>query len=132
MGELSARAESATPPLTLFHRLWGPVATVLAVLITFTLCIPAALAAAVKKSHWVTPLMRLWAWLLFAVCRISADIEGLENLRGLDRCIVAMNHQSLFDIPISFRLLPLEMRYVAKRELARVPLMGYVIANSGN
>jgi 1-acyl-sn-glycerol-3-phosphate acyltransferase len=116
----------------LLSRIWGLAGTAAAVLITFILCLPAALAAALNRDHWVSPLMRLWAWLVFAVCGIKAEVRGLEHLRGVQPCIFVMNHQSLFDIPAMVRLIPLETRFVAKRELTRVPLMGYVLARSGN
>lgn len=116
----------------MLRHLWGIAATAASVLITFVLCLPAALFASFNKDHWVSPLMQLWAWLIFAVCGIRPEVEGLEHLRGLKSCIFVMNHQSLFDIPAMVHLIPLETRFVAKRELTRVPLMGYVLARSGN
>ncbi len=116
----------------LISRIWGIGATAVAALVTFILCLPAAVVSSLKRDHWVSPLMRLWAWAIFTVCGIKPEVQGLENLHGLDSCIFVINHQSLFDIPAMVRLIPLETRFVAKRELTRVPLMGYVITRSGN
>jgi 1-acyl-sn-glycerol-3-phosphate acyltransferase len=116
----------------LISRIWGIGATAISVLATFFWCLPAALVSSLNRDHWVSPLMRLWAWTIFIVCGIKSEVQGLENLRGLDSCIFVTNHQSLFDIPAMVRLIPLETRFVAKSELTRVPLMGYVLARSGN
>ena len=113
-------------------RLWGVVATVLSVLYTAVLVIFAALAAPLRRGHWVTPIMRLWGWLIFHTCGITAEVEGLEHLAGLESFILVSNHQSLFDIFAVLHLIPRETRFLAKREIMRVPLIGYAMARSGN
>jgi 1-acyl-sn-glycerol-3-phosphate acyltransferase len=76
--------------------------------------------------------MRLWSWLILRTCFISAEIEGLEHLRGLDSFILVANHKSLVDILAIVRLIPREVRFVAKREITQVPVLGYAMAHSGN
>jgi len=123
---------AVAPRAGLVTRLWGVVATVLSVLYTAVLVIAAALAAPLKRGHWVTPIMRLWCWLIFHTCGITAEVEGLEHLAGLDSVILVSNHQSLFDILAVLYLIPRETRFIAKREIMRVPLIGYAMAHSGN
>jgi 1-acyl-sn-glycerol-3-phosphate acyltransferase len=127
--ELTATA--VAPPAGVISRVWGAVATILSVLITAILLIPAAFVARFKDGHYVSPLMRLWAWLIYRTCGNSAEVEGLEHIRGLDSFILVANHQSLFDI-VAIVLLPCEVRFVAKQEIARVPLLGYVLGRSRN
>jgi 1-acyl-sn-glycerol-3-phosphate acyltransferase len=114
------------------NRLWGIVATVLSVLYTAVLVIPAALFAPVRRGHWVTPIMRLWVWLIFRTCGITAEVDGLEHLAGLDSFILVSNHQSLLDILAILHLIPRETRFLAKREIMKAPLFGYAMAHSGN
>jgi 1-acyl-sn-glycerol-3-phosphate acyltransferase len=128
--ELSA--DTIVPRAGIASRWWGAIATILSVLYTAIICIPVALLAKVNQGHYVSPLMRLWAWLIFRTCGISAEVEGLEYLRGLDAFILVSNHQSLFDIIAITHLIPREVRFVAKRELTKVPVLGYGIAHSGN
>ncbi|MGO9266229.1 MAG: lysophospholipid acyltransferase family protein [Candidatus Binataceae bacterium] len=132
--EADARlAEIAMAPrVGIVSRLWGVVATVLSVLYTAVLVIFAALAAPLRRGHWVTPIMRLWCWLIFHTCGITAEVEGLEHLAGLDSFILVSNHQSLFDILAVLYLIPRETRFIAKREIMRVPLIGFAMAHSGN
>ncbi|HLW72383.1 MAG TPA: lysophospholipid acyltransferase family protein [Candidatus Binataceae bacterium] len=123
---------AAAPRTGVVPRVWGGIATILSVVYTAILLAAAALVARFKRGHYVSPLMRLWAWLIFHTCAISAEVEGLEHLRGLGSFILISNHQSLFDIIAIVHLLPCEVRFVAKQELRRVPLLGYVLARSGN
>jgi 1-acyl-sn-glycerol-3-phosphate acyltransferase len=115
-----------------FTRLWGIVATILSVLYTAVLVIPAALFAPVRRGHWVTHIMRLWVWLIFRTCGITAEVEGLEHLAGLGSFILISNHQSLLDILAILHWIPRETRFLAKREIMRAPLFGYAMAHSGN
>jgi 1-acyl-sn-glycerol-3-phosphate acyltransferase len=46
--------------------------------------------------------------------------------------VVVGNHQSLGDIPIISRLLPWEMKWVAKAELFRVPFIGWMMQIAGD
>jgi 1-acyl-sn-glycerol-3-phosphate acyltransferase len=115
-----------------FRRFWGVIATLLSVFYTVILSAFAALVCVFVHGHWVTPLMQLWSWLIFRTCGISAEIEGLENLEGLGQFVLVSNHQSLFDIVAITHLIPGETRFVAKRELVKLPLIGFVMAHSGN
>jgi 1-acyl-sn-glycerol-3-phosphate acyltransferase len=125
-------AATIVPRAGIAMRLWGAIATILSVIYTAIICIPVAILARVNHGHYVSPLMRLWAWLIFHTSGVSAEVEGLEHLRGLDAFILVSNHQSLFDIIAITHLIPREVRFVAKRELTKIPVLGYGIANSGN
>jgi 1-acyl-sn-glycerol-3-phosphate acyltransferase len=131
---LNARANSAAvaPTANILVRAWGVIATVLSVLFTAILLIPVAVAGTLRHSHWASPVMRLWSWLVFHTCGIRAEVEGLEHLRGLDSFILVANHKSLLDVVAITHLIRREVRFVAKRELGKVPLLGYAMAHSGN
>ena len=120
------------PRANLLVRAWGVIATVLSVLYTAILLIPVAVAGTLGRGHWASPVMRLWSWLIFHTCGISAEVEGLEHLRGLDSFILVANHKSLLDVVAITHLIRREVRFVAKRELRKVPLLGYAMAHSGN
>jgi 1-acyl-sn-glycerol-3-phosphate acyltransferase len=134
-GVENARAHSVEPQVPragIASRWWGAIATILSVLYTAIICVPVALLAELNDGHYVSPLMRLWARLIFHTCGISAEVTGLEHLQGLDAFILVSNHQSLVDIIAVTHLIPREVRFVAKHELTKVPVLGYGIAHSGN
>jgi 1-acyl-sn-glycerol-3-phosphate acyltransferase len=63
-----------------------------------------------------------------AGCRLR--LEGTENLGGTG--ILAANHSSYLDVVALLAALPVDVRFVAKRELERTPLVGTVIRKVGH
>ncbi len=110
--------------------IWGALATGLSVLWTALLAPFAALFAAIDRPSWVAAVGRLWAWLIIRTCGVKVEIEGLENLAGLNACILVSNHQSFFDIFAVLAFIPGQVRFVAKKELLQIPLIGYALKNS--
>ncbi len=92
----------------------------------------AALMAAIGKPHAVTPLSRLWGRLLIRTCSVKVRIEGLENLAGLKTYTLVSNHQSFFDIFAIAAFMPGEIRFICKKELLKIPVIGYALKNSGH
>jgi len=106
---------------------WGAVATILGVIYTIILAPFAALSAPLFNGHAVTHIGALWSWLIIRTCGIRVEMEGLENVRNTAPCIIVSNHQSFFDIFASLAYLPCEPRFIAKRELMKIPLVGYAM-----
>ena len=59
----------------------------------------------------------------------SAGLEHLDRSRSY---VVAANHQSIYDIPIIFTTLPLQLRIVAKESLGRIPFLGWHLQRTGH
>ncbi|HOW51465.1 MAG TPA: lysophospholipid acyltransferase family protein [bacterium] len=72
-------------------------------------------------GHW---FFRTYGRLLLGGSGIRVAVEGLEQVDRTGRYLVVANHQSLFDIPVCMAALPVETKYFAKRELARIPSFG--------
>ncbi|HEX9437589.1 MAG TPA: lysophospholipid acyltransferase family protein [Candidatus Limnocylindria bacterium] len=86
-----------------------------------------------------TPRERLWLWnlgfpLVRAVARTLAPIrvEGCEHLPQAGAYIVVANHIDMYDpFAIEFAL-GVPIRYMAKRELFVVPVLGFILRAIGN
>jgi 1-acyl-sn-glycerol-3-phosphate acyltransferase len=111
---------------------WGVIATLLSGIYTAILAPIAALAALMGWSHLVTLLTRLWGRLIIYTCGVKVELVGRENLAGLKSCVLVSNHQSFFDIFAIGAFIPGELRFVAKKELLKVPLVGYALKHSEN
>ena len=84
--------------------------------------------AADNKIHKVA---NLWAKILLLICNIKVKVIGEENLlRGKPQFFMA-NHQSDFDILISLAYIPVQFRWIAKKELFTIPLFGAAMRNAG-
>lgn len=60
-----------------------------------------------------------------------ARVFGTENVPKTGRLIVACNHISYFDPPLLGCLCPRRLRYMAKKELFEIPVLGPVIRALG-
>ncbi len=77
-------------------------------------------------------LLRAWSKMVMQFCGVRLTIIGKENLILKKACIVVCNHSSWLDIPILGSSLPGQIRFLAKRELAKIPLLGWFIQLAGH
>ncbi len=63
--------------------------------------------------------------------RFELEVSGRENLAPGATYLVMSNHQSLYDIPVLFRVIGSNIRMIAKRELFHVPIFGGALAAAG-
>ena len=66
-----------------------------------------------------------WAPLLFAGAGAKVDVEGAERIDWSKPMVLVANHQSMIDIPALFRAVPVPLRFMLKREIAGVPIIGW-------
>ena len=122
----------AAPRRGVFNLAWGVVATLASVIWTAICATSAAAAALMNKPHWVTIVTRAWGRGIIGVSGIKVKIEGLENLEGLKSYVLVANHQSFFDIFATAAYMPGEPRFVGKKELLKVPLVGFAMQHGGH
>jgi 1-acyl-sn-glycerol-3-phosphate acyltransferase len=75
---------------------------------------------------------RWWArWLLWAA-GVHVDVEGTEHLARDRAHVIVSNHVSWFDVLALAAHTPKRYRFVAKQELARVPIFGHAWQAAGH
>ncbi|MGD0674748.1 MAG: lysophospholipid acyltransferase family protein [Polyangiaceae bacterium] len=72
-----------------------------------------------------------WAKACLRNAKIELDVTGSEHLATRETYLVMSNHQSLYDIPVLFRVVGPNIRMITKKELFRVPVFGGALAASG-
>jgi 1-acyl-sn-glycerol-3-phosphate acyltransferase len=95
------------------------------VIATPSLSLLVILASLVRAPHSVVDaIARFWVrWLLRAAgARVHAF--GTDHIAPGRPQIIVANHVSYFDVPALASVLPKRFRFVAKRELTRIPLWG--------
>ena len=65
-----------------------------------------------------------WARTLGLLTPIAVTVEGQEHADRKRSYVVASNHQSMYDILVIYGWLKLEMKWVMKQELRKVPAIG--------
>lgn len=105
----------ATPMLTLLVS----IATLIAVFCFRT----------TPKNTQIVP--RVWARAICRLTGVKVKIEGLENISADQTYIFVANHVSQYDIFTFQGYFPHDFRWIAKKELFKIPLFGAALRRSG-
>ena len=74
----------------------------------------------------------LWARLLAILTPMPVTVEGAQNIDPNRSYIVVSNHVSLFDIPVLYGWLNLDLRWVIKKEIRKMPGVGLGCEKAGH
>ena len=98
---------------------------VLSVLVAF---LPVVLTARLDPSQKKTrPFVRMWYTILLKATGVKTRSVGVEKVERDRSYAIISNHQSHFDILALLEEIPLTIRFVAKKELRKIPLFGYAV-----
>lgn len=84
-----------------------------------------------KSRRWVHECSRYICKCLFDVPGLKRTIDGEENIQKGKSYVMVMNHNSGVDIFAAYKI-PLNFRWVSKREVFRVPFMGPLLTIHGD
>ncbi len=102
--------------------------------VSFIFCAPIAIigVSITGNKSFAHKVARVWASMVLSVCGIKVKVRCRDNsfIKELP-VIFACNHASQMDIPILYKALPVEFRFLVKKELFKVPLLGYAMKKSG-
>lgn len=78
-----------------------------------------------RVMHMVS---RLFCLVIIRLCPFwRIEVRGLEKIDHNKTYIITPNHQSMMDIPLVGAIMPLVFRYVSKREVYKIPIIGWVL-----
>jgi 1-acyl-sn-glycerol-3-phosphate acyltransferase len=86
-----------------------------------------AVVLLLPRGRAVDRATRFWARVVLAIAGCPLRVDGLARLPARGSALLVCNHSSYLDVPALLAAIPAEFRFVAKRELARAPLIGAVI-----
>ncbi len=108
--------------------------TVIVVIVATVVCgLPVAVLSLIvpRLSDWSMWSGRIWSRTILWATGARVTYEGLEHAQGVGPRIYIANHQSMVDIWAMIPVLPLSSRFLTKRELFRVPVLGFVLSSCG-
>ena len=79
------------------------------------------------------PLAKKWARIVIWLANARVTVQGISNIPDTgESYLVVMNHQSNMDIPVLVHSLPLQLRFIGKIELKKVPVFGSALLKAGH
>jgi len=84
-----------------------------------------------RGEYTVHEIARKWAKGILRLSGVKVQVVGGENVLQDRPQIFMANHQSFFDIFIVLAFIPAQFRFIAKKELFRVPLFGGALRKYG-
>lgn len=76
------------------------------------------------RSRTITWAMRTWAHVFVWLGGMRVTLEGLDHLDPERSYVLVSNHLSNMDPPFHIAKVPVSIRFLAKKELFRIPLFG--------
>jgi 1-acyl-sn-glycerol-3-phosphate acyltransferase len=80
-----------------------------------------------RKGNLAHSCNRKWARLNLLLGGYQVDFQGAKNFAPSRAYVVVSNHQALFDIVMLLGLLPLQFRFVSKKENFKIPFLGWAM-----
>jgi len=79
----------------------------------------------------VHAIATLWFKIILALSGVRVNVRGVENIPKGAPVIFLSNHQGAFDIPALQAYIPLRYRWVAKKSLFSIPVVGWSMSMAG-
>lgn len=73
-----------------------------------------------------------WARVVASLTPVRVVVEGAEHAQGDRSYVVASNHQSIYDILVIYGWLRLDLKWVMKQELRKMPAIGIGCEKAGH
>jgi 1-acyl-sn-glycerol-3-phosphate acyltransferase len=112
-------------PLLALYPLWQwlvflPLVAMVTIIGAF-LAVPLALVASPRLANLYVAVP--WGRLLCVGAPVRVELQGLEHIDEQQSYVFVANHQSIFDIPVIYGYSGLDLRWVMKAELRKIPFV---------
>lgn len=85
-----------------------------------------------RKGKQVHYIGKFWSLLNIYVSGTRLKIIGKEKIDTKRSYVVMSNHQSLFDVWALIGKIPLQIRWIVKKEIRKMPVFGYALERMGH
>lgn len=73
----------------------------------------------------------IWSRIICTVLFLPVHVKGKENISKDSAYIIVANHQSMFDVFMIYGYLGIKFKWLMKKELAQIPLVGTACTKAG-
>lgn len=114
----------------LARTLWALLVLVVWLLLCFVVTM-AGMLLSLNAGFSIWMARKVWAPVLVWAAGSKVEVHGLEHVDPTRPTIYVSNHQSAADIPVLFMAIPCNLRFVAKKSLSYVPILGWYMLLAG-
>ncbi len=79
--------------------------------------------------EWVAK--HFWPPFVLPLLQVKLEIENGDRIDPNESYLIMANHNSFVDIPVLFKTMPFYTYFIAKKELKKIPLLGWYIKAYG-
>ena len=108
---------------------WGVLMAILSVIIVTPIYAVIFLVGGKQAPFIAHGLSQIWARFLAITMIFWVKVHGKKKLNKEQAYIFVSNHNSQIDIPVSAICTNHTFRFLSKAELAKIPLLGFIIKN---
>jgi len=84
------------------------------------------------KGNFAFNMSRIWAWMVIRAAGVRVKLRGNKKIPINQSYMVISNHQSHFDGPALALSLGIQFRWIAKKELLKIPFFGRALYSMRN
>ena len=94
---------------------------------------PLVVAIATFDQRASYRVCQLWVWINLVACGVRVHVQRLGSLDPRHAYVFMSNHVSQYDVlAVVAALEEFQLRWVAKKELTRIPVFGWALKHSGH
>ncbi len=115
------------------YPLTRPFYLISVILNTIVACLVAIIVSQFdRKGNLAHYVAKFWSLLNIFLSGTRLTIKGKEKINKNLAYIVMSNHQSLFDVWALIGKIPLQLRWLVKAEIRKMPIFGYALESAGH
>jgi len=84
-----------------------------------------------SSYYWSNKPAQIWSWIIIRVLLLPVHKEGSENIDRNTSYVFVANHQGFFDIFLIYAFLGHDLRWMMKKSLRKMPLIGKACSSGG-
>lgn len=84
-----------------------------------------------KKKLPLKMARNFWSPVIIWASGAKVQVIGAENVNPTDAYLVVSNHQSFLDIALLFNSIPVNLHFLGKEELKKMPFIGWFMQSMG-
>ncbi|HMF56634.1 MAG TPA: lysophospholipid acyltransferase family protein [Pyrinomonadaceae bacterium] len=85
-----------------------------------------------SSGRWQHRCAQIWCRMISRTAGVRVRVHGAEHIQQDTSYVFLSTHQSYMDIPVMLGYIPAQLRIAAKKEVFRIPFLGWHLTRAGH